>query len=600
MRSVLESMVPELDALHERGLFTRPELQEVVRRRTEYEYAIKRPGGNVSVADFIRYVEYESKLEQLRKIRAKSPKAVELAKKDKLRKKTKGKAEFCIVRRMHFIFTRALNKFSGEVRLWKAYFDFCKHHGGSKMFSRTLTKALQLHPNKPGMWIEAASWELNGHRNENAARALLQQGLRICKKSKVLWYEYFKFELLIARRMQLRREVIKLSSPDKVSYSSTIASGAIASVVMKKVLEALGDEPGVYIHMLDTVDEFDRNTFPALEEAIISRMKETLKGDTRVWSHLARRELVRSGEREKASEQSVSENIEHVEHGCSVYMEGLEHAETTDMYESYMAFLCQVVTENQGNPSVTKHLLKKLLNLAQEAEAKGLVNVSIYILCIEILLACKSTKFASQLIAKALKEYPSNVTLCHYNLKRLASREESVEFAKTAVKGMTLDNFGEFSNLLVDWSSSPKEVVWIKTELKSRMQQSDHEAQLKVLFSIACRAMESITAQCSDISVIREFYETFLPLQSITSDFYEACVSVEVANLSQPSSAEKEQMRKATVHPVVKLIESALSVYGGKSHKLWNMLVKVTELMDGDVGNVYWRASKALGCELVN
>jgi U3 small nucleolar RNA-associated protein 6 len=581
-------MVPELDALHERGLFTRPELQEVVRRRTEHEYAIKRPGG-VSVADFIRYVEYESKLEKLRKIRAKSPKALELAKKDKLRKKTKGKAEFCIVRRMHFIFSRAINKFSGEVRLWKAYFDFCKHHGGSKMFSRTLAKALQLHPNKPGMWIEAASWELNGHRNENAARALLQQGLRICKKSKVLWYEYFKFELLIARRMQLRREVIKLSSPDKASYSSTIASGAIASVVMKKVLQALGDEPDVYIHMLDTVDEFDRNTFPALEEEIVPQMKEALKGDTRIWNHLAKREMSQLGE----TAASVSERIEH---GCSVYAEGLAKAETTDMYESYIEFLCQEVTDNQDDPSVTKKLLKKLLNLAQEAEAKGLANVSIYVLCIDILLACKSTKFASQLISKALQEYPSNVSLCQYNLVRLGTREEAVEFAKAAVSGMSLEEFDEFSTLLVEWSSSPGEIEWMKTELQSRMNQSDREAQLQVLFSIACRATESIVAQCSDIAVVREFYKSFLALQSITLQFYETCVGIEVANLSQSSETKG---KKVHCQPVVKLLEAALFVYGGTSHRLWQMMVEVTEMMDGDVGSVYWRASKALGCELL-
>lgn len=57
-----------------------------------------------------------------------------------------------------------------------------------------MTKALQFHPNKPALWLEAASWELNGHGNEEAARKLLLQGLRICKDSKLLWTEYLKFE----------------------------------------------------------------------------------------------------------------------------------------------------------------------------------------------------------------------------------------------------------------------------------------------------------------------------------------------------------------------------------------------------------------------
>ena len=274
MRHVLESMVPELDALHDRGLFTRQELQEVVKRRTECEYAIRRPGGKSTAADFIRYLEYETKLEELRKIRMKSPRAIEAAKSDKIRRRTKGKADFCIVRRMHFIFSRAISKFSGDVRVWKAYFDFCKKHGGSKTFSRALTKALQLHPNKPGMWIEAASWELNGHRNEDAARSLLQQGLRICKKSRELWREYFKFELLMARRMQLRKEVVQLDASDASSaggaYSAKIAGGAIARIVMARALEALGEDMETYVDLLKTVGDFDKGAFADLEQEIIS------------------------------------------------------------------------------------------------------------------------------------------------------------------------------------------------------------------------------------------------------------------------------------------------------------------------------------------
>ncbi|QDZ18607.1 U3 small nucleolar RNA-associated protein 6 [Chloropicon primus] len=271
VRNVLESMVPELDALHERGLFTRQELQEVVKRRTECEYAIRRSGGKTTAADFMRYLEYETKLEELRQLRMKSPRAVEAAKSGKIRRKTKGKAEFCIVKRMHFIFSRAINKFSGDVRLWKAYFEFCKSHGGSKTFSRTLTKALQLHPNKPGMWVEAASWEFNGHRNENAARSLLQQGLRICKKSAELWYEYFKFELLVARRMQLRKEVVELDGESKVKYSAKIANGAIAKVVLKRALEALGeDDMEVYVKLLQIVGEFDEGAFKELEQDIVA------------------------------------------------------------------------------------------------------------------------------------------------------------------------------------------------------------------------------------------------------------------------------------------------------------------------------------------
>jgi len=270
VRHVMESMVPEMDALHERGLFTRDELKEVLKRRTEFEYATRKPGGKTELAEFLRYIEYETKLEELRKLRMKTPKAIEAIKKDKVKRRTKGKAEFCIVRRMHFIFARAIKKFSGDVRLWKSYFDFCKAYGGSRTFSRMLAKALQLHPNKPGMWLEAAAWELNGHHNETAARALLQQGLRICTKAKILWLEYFKFELLIARRMQMRKEVIKLSKNQsqrqETAYNAKIAGGAIAGVVLRRALEALGDEAASDFKRV--LSQFDENSFDLVEKQL--------------------------------------------------------------------------------------------------------------------------------------------------------------------------------------------------------------------------------------------------------------------------------------------------------------------------------------------
>ena len=278
VRQILESMVPELDALHERGIFTREELKEVVRRRTDFEYATRRPSGKTKPVDFMRYVEYELKLEELRRLRAKGERAAKAASDDKAHRRAKGRAEFCIVRRVHFIFSRAIKKFSGNIPLWRSYFDFCKKHGGSRTFSRTLTKALQLHPNKPGMWIEAASWELNGHRNEVAARALLQQGLRVCKRSEVLWLEYFHFELLLARRMQLRREVIKLSNgaADAPSYNPAIAGGAVAGVVARRAIEALGARVPVYAGLLENIRKFDPNAFPRVEADLIEGMKGRL------------------------------------------------------------------------------------------------------------------------------------------------------------------------------------------------------------------------------------------------------------------------------------------------------------------------------------
>jgi hypothetical protein len=44
---------------------------------------------------------------------------------------------------------------------------------------------------EPGLWVYAAAWEFEANGNPNAARALMQQGLRMCKDSQQMWLNYF-------------------------------------------------------------------------------------------------------------------------------------------------------------------------------------------------------------------------------------------------------------------------------------------------------------------------------------------------------------------------------------------------------------------------
>lgn len=63
----LERMLPELEDLEKRELFTREEIQEIVRKRRDFEYLLKRH--STLKVDFLRYVEYEIQLEDFRRSR---------------------------------------------------------------------------------------------------------------------------------------------------------------------------------------------------------------------------------------------------------------------------------------------------------------------------------------------------------------------------------------------------------------------------------------------------------------------------------------------------------------------------------------------------
>ena len=71
-----------------------------------------------------------------------------------------------------------------------------------------MTKALQLHPREPGLWIYAASWEFEENKNTSGARSLMQQGLRISKQSEQLWLEYLRMELVYAQKLRQRQKIL--------------------------------------------------------------------------------------------------------------------------------------------------------------------------------------------------------------------------------------------------------------------------------------------------------------------------------------------------------------------------------------------------------
>lgn len=158
-------------------------------------------------ADFLRYIEYELNLEQLRKIRKKQ---------SENQKSTFG--DRSIVQNIHFIFQRATKRFHGDIPLWVQYLDFCESTKSTKQFSKTVTKALQLHPRAEGLWIRAASKQWEIYRDMRTARHLLQRALRLNRRSRKLFLEYFRLECLNISHLAERREVRRcLPSPSTVS-----------------------------------------------------------------------------------------------------------------------------------------------------------------------------------------------------------------------------------------------------------------------------------------------------------------------------------------------------------------------------------------------
>ena len=125
----MERMLDELDDLEQRGLFSRPEIAEIVKQRRKFEYRLKRPCPLKQ--DFLAYVDYETQLDALRRLRKKSV-AREL-KKQGNKKLNKSKSDFAGLLRIMEIYELALKRYKGDIELWFQYLEFCRQRKNGRM-----------------------------------------------------------------------------------------------------------------------------------------------------------------------------------------------------------------------------------------------------------------------------------------------------------------------------------------------------------------------------------------------------------------------------------------------------------------------------------
>ncbi|KAI3986728.1 hypothetical protein MKX01_014266 [Papaver californicum] len=199
----LERMLDELEDLEKRGLFSRREIAEIVKKRRNFEYKLKRP--SPLKQDFLSYIDYEKQLDSLRRLRKKL--VSQDSKEQGINKrKRKYSSDIAGVLRILGVFRLAVTRFKGDIHLWFMYLEFCRERGHGRM-KKILPQVLRFHPKVPGVWIYAASWEFDHNLNVAAARALMQNGLRHVRNLKI-WVEYLRMELTYLNKLKVRKTAL--------------------------------------------------------------------------------------------------------------------------------------------------------------------------------------------------------------------------------------------------------------------------------------------------------------------------------------------------------------------------------------------------------
>ncbi|KAH9328245.1 hypothetical protein KI387_000353, partial [Taxus chinensis] len=426
----LEHMIPELDDLEKRGLFIKAEIKEIVKKRRDFEYLLKRPCPLKE--DYIRYIEYEKQLEALRNLR----------KKEMVRglKENNKKWHFSLCdkassRRILDIYRRLLTRNKGEF----------------EALVRVLGKALNYHPNVPGLWIYAAAWEFEHNLNVNAARALMLSGIRACPKSEILWLEYFRMELIFVNKLRARKIALGLDTvsslrddEDKEAWKKEnndlfmslneekLDDGEIletetsksemnadvlairelgfkmAYTIFNKAVDTIPSSVRFRQQFVEMLDSLDVQRANALEDEMCRSMQRDFANDESCWDWLARQHISRCQQTKQINKDEV---VAALNKTIQVYEDALNTITSSCMFGYYTKFLQNLIDYDKSEiaeglalfrrfVSNVEEIAMNILKLYERAECIGCVNEDLAEQHISFLLKVGDVDAARQLAAK--------------------------------------------------------------------------------------------------------------------------------------------------------------------------------------------------------
>jgi len=354
----LETMIPELEDLQDRGIFSSDEIKAIVSKRRDFEYMMKRKAPRKE--DYLRYIEYETMLENLRKKR-------------KARKHIKkpGPADFAGEKRIHFIFERALRKFRGDFDLWKNAIKYSMEVNAETVSSRRLGDAVKLHPRHVDFWVMAANFQFEKCNDVSSARTLMMQGLRINANSDVLWAEYMRLESLFVLQVRKRRSVLGIDdradeslTEEEAAKQKLLFDGTLLRIVYQNAIKAMPTSFELLKKIALALEPFFGTLIETMAlDLVKSIWNEATAVDSivvpveRCWEERSLFVFRNSGEGTPESRALV------------VLKEGLNQVHTSCMMEKYLNFLSKC-----GEPQTKRRKTKSAKLNSFEVAVEDLLN----------------------------------------------------------------------------------------------------------------------------------------------------------------------------------------------------------------------------------
>ena len=250
----IEEMLPELADLEENKIFSTSEIQKMMKTRKQFEIEII--SKNATLPQFQKYIQHEMAVESLKRLRQ-----------DKLNVKKLGVSNFSIIRRAHYLYTRALKKFTNNKDLWLEHIKFCADTGSVASFNKVIMRALRFHPREASFWMLAA--ERQGKLgNVESARNILLRGLRAKPIHPLpLWESMLGLEIMIASKVSENIKTVAIVFENSLAQLNTEVEREAITMSLYKQIRCLGGYDTLLARCRDVLVELKGEEFVKALEA---------------------------------------------------------------------------------------------------------------------------------------------------------------------------------------------------------------------------------------------------------------------------------------------------------------------------------------------
>lgn len=245
----VEKTVDELNLLVEFGIFTEDDKKEILAKRQNFEYTLRRR--NKSKLDYLRYIRFEVNLLEALDTYKKKVIGDYYAEKgaDKLEEierrilllQAKKLNDVIRSRCAHIssLFRKLTTNFQFDEKLWLAYVDFAKSRGWNTRVSSLYWRLLRVKGDRDDIWIAAAHHEVRANKTFDIARGLFLRALRHHPTSFNVWIEYIKMEIQFMEIVDRRARIVFKMSENTTEKQE---DGADIWVDDEKELKQIPDE----------------------------------------------------------------------------------------------------------------------------------------------------------------------------------------------------------------------------------------------------------------------------------------------------------------------------------------------------------------------